>query len=153
MAMYEAYSSDSSSSDGDSSSSDEDSNSEDSHDDTLLHSINPTMVSYDQPESIDESSIVDTAFDEAEATDEVPEYQIIKSSSQRQKDKLIDGYSFSVKRKRGPITYWILFSLCNKIINCKDTVIQHGEVFTPEMHPHVHHAQTGSVTAHKVMQK
>ena len=46
--------------------------SEDSHDDTLLHSINPTVVLYDQPEPMDESSIVDTAFDEAEASDEVP---------------------------------------------------------------------------------
>ena len=109
------------------------------------------MVSYDQPEPMDESSIVDTAFDEAEASDQVPEYQIIKSSSQRQKDKLIDrdGYSFSVKRKRGPTTYWHC-SVRNKITNCKATVIQRGAVFTLGMHPHIHQAQTGSATAHKV---
>ena len=142
---------DSSSSDADNSSSDGDStrrneeSSADSNDDTLLHSINSTVVSYDQPEPMDESSIVDTAFDEAEATDEVPEYQIIKSSSQRQ-DKLIDRYGYSFSVKASYTTYWHC-SVRNKITNFKATVIQRGAVFTPGMHPHIHQAQTGSAIA------
>ena len=70
--------------------------------------------------------VVDSVYEatHAETGEQVPEYQIIKSSSQRQ-DKLIDreGYAFSVTCKRGPTTYWHCF-VQNKTINCKATIIQ-----------------------------
>ena len=128
---WDDYFNDSSASDDNSSASEDDSSANDSrlpdsHDDTLLHSTDLTMVLYKQPEPMEESSVVDSVYEatHAETGEQVPEYQIIKSSSQRQ-DKLIDreGYAISVTCKRGPTTYWHCF-VQNKTINCKATMIQ-----------------------------
>ena len=120
--------------------------------DTLLHSIDPSRVTHAQPEPMDESSLMDANPDVSMTTpDDTPEYTIVKASSQRQKDKLVDksGFSYSVKRKRGPTTYWHC-SVRNKTTNCKATVIQRNDVFTTGMHPHIHLAEVGTANVLKV---
>ena len=89
-------------------SSDDDSSADDSSNDgvgshaSLMRSINPDRVSFQQPEPMEESSIVEEERLEVSVRHEgVRTYQIVPDSSQRQKDKLIDndGYTYNVKSK------------------------------------------------------
>ena len=94
---------------------------------TLLASINPEPVSYDVPEPMDESSIQDEVPDASVHMDEAMTYEILKGSSQRQKDKLVDsdGFTYNIKRRRGPTVYWQCV-VRNKTTNCRATIIECG---------------------------
>ena len=134
--------------DGDSQSSDEDVASHAS----LMRSINPDRVSFQQPEPMEESSIIEEERLEVSVHYEgVRTYQIVPASSQRQKDKLIDsdGYTYNVKSKRGATTYWQC-TVRNKHTNCKASVTERGGTYKEGLHQHIHLGKPGTTTVHKV---
>ena len=104
-------------SDSDSASSDRDTQFEDNS--TLGRTINPSLVSLEVPEPVEESSIADVEPDASIHADEEVTYELVEKSSQRMKDKLIDslGYSYNVSRRRGATMYWQC--TVKKVNNCK----------------------------------
>ena len=139
-------------------SSDDDSSDDDSSDDgvgshaSLMRSINPDRVSFQQPEPMEESSIVEEERLEVSVHHEgVRTYQIVPTSSQSQKDKLIDsdGYTYNVKSKRGQTTYWQC-TVCNKHTNCKASVTERDGTYKEGLHQHVHLGKPGTTTVHNV---
>ena len=76
---------------------------------SLMRSISPERVSFQQPEPMDESSVLDQEMLEVSVQPEgVKTYEVVPASSQRQRDKLIDsdGFTYNVKSKRGATTYF-----------------------------------------------
>ena len=83
-----------STSDSDSSS---DGSSDESTDDALAASMHPSEVSYEVPQSIEESSLLDDVPGASVHMTEETTYELVQKSFQRQKDKLIDsdGYTYN----------------------------------------------------------
>ena len=105
-----------STSDPDSSS---DGSGDESTDDALAASIDPSEVSYEVPEPIEESSLLDDVPEASVHMVEETTYELVQKSSQRQKDKLIDsdGYTYNLHKKRGTTAYWQC-TVRNKTVNC-----------------------------------
>ena len=65
-----------------------DGSSDESTDDALAASIHPSEVSYEVPEAIEESSLLDDVPEASVHMAEEITYDLVQKSSQRQKDKL-----------------------------------------------------------------
>ena len=80
------------------------------------------------------------------------EYEIVESSTQCGKPKLVDssGYSYTIKRKYNNSDAIWRCTMCNKTTLCLATTRQHEMVFTPGPHKHCHQPLVGIGIAAKV---
>ena len=86
-----------------------------------------------------------------EQTDQLVQYEIVESSTQRGRKKLVDGsgYSYTVKRRYSEENAFWMCTVRNKTTSCLATVRQHGMVFTTGP-THCHQPIVGTDTAAKI---
>ena len=87
-----------------------------------------------------------------EQTDQPVQYEIVESSTQLGRKKLVDssGYSYAVKHRYSEEDALWRCSVQNKTTSCLATVRQYGMVFTPGPHMHSHQPIVGIDTAAKM---
>ena len=87
-----------------------------------------------------------------EQTDQLVQYEIVESSTQRGRKKLVNssGYSYPVKWRYSEDNAFWRCSVRNKSTSCLATVRQHGMVFTTCSHMHCHQPIVGTYTAAKI---
>ena len=112
------------------------------------------LPDYALPHQLNESSIQEPDPAPEDDTEEEPlTYHRVESSSQRNKDRLIDsrGYTYTVlRRKVSTVTAWRC-AVRNKSVYCKATVLQNGENYTAGRNQHIHPPCAGALDAAKVI--
>ena len=99
-----------------------------------------------------EESLRDPDPVEVSQTERAVEWVIVENSSRQRHPKLTssEGFSYNVKRrnKNGTVDW----QCCrrHKTVNCRATVKQNGEVFTPGPSQHCHPAEPGTTQVHKI---
>ena len=112
-----------------------------------------TLESFVVPSQNEESSIED----DTPETDEFGEnpavtFHLIEDGSQKGKEKLADsnGYTYTVKTRRGNGNKVWTCSVRNKTVWCKASVIQKGAEFIRGSNSHVHPAKLGAAAATRI---
>lgn len=110
---------------------------------------------FEIPDSMEEDSVngnVPGSVISDEQADQPVQYEIVESSTQCGRKKLVDssGYSYTVKRRYSEENAFWRCSVRNKTTSCLVTVRQHGMVFTTGPHMHCHQPIVGTDTAAKI---